>query len=161
MKKYTFLIALLFVTSTALAQFGGRRGGMQNRNRMAMPQQNQAPTESQKEAMLKKAEERKEEFIGNFIGTLEADDFQKQIITQSLNDYFDKVTEFSKLPFEHSAERKDAFDALKKEHFAELKSLISESDMEKIKGLLDGKFDEKETKKEKRKKRKKKNKDKS
>lgn len=147
MKQYLTFISFLFVTSIAVAQFGGQRGTIRNRN-PAPP-----PTDAQKEANARKVEERKQEFIANFITTLDADDFQKEIIKQTINDYFVKLVELYNIQFQHSTERKDAVRAFKKEHFLELKSLISEDDMTKIKQMIDGDFEEKEVKKKKKRKR--------
>ena len=151
MKKIATLLLVFLVTASATAQFGGQRN-----NRFGRQQQPQSPpTENQIEAAEKKAEERRQEFVTNFLSTLEADDFQKEIAKQTIDDYFEKVKSFSKLPFENSVQRKDAFEALKKEHFQELRSLISENDNKKLDGFLSGDFDEGEVKKKKRKKRKK------
>ncbi len=122
---------------------------------------NQTQTEQhQIEERKKKAEERKKEFISNFLSTLEGDDFQKQIVKQTVESYFDKKIQIYKTPFKRSVEREDAIKALDKEHFKELKTLISDSDMKKVDALITGEFDEKEVKKKKRKKgKKKRNKD--
>ena len=52
----------------------------QGNNRSNIPQTNREPSEQEIAKYEREAEERKEEYIANFLTTLEADDFQKQII---------------------------------------------------------------------------------
>ena len=151
MKQLLILICLLLTTATVTAQFGGQR-----QNRFGRQQPNTPPNENQIAAMEKKAAERQAEYIANFISTLEADEFQKEIAKQTITDYFIKAKELTKFPFENSAQRKDGFEALKKEHFAELRSLFSEKDNEQLDKFLKGKFEEKDVKKKKKKRKKKK-----
>jgi hypothetical protein len=148
MKKTVFLIFALLI---GLNVFGQMR---RNRNN-GIPQTRREPTEQEIEKRKRLMEERKDEFIANFLTTLEADDFQKEIIKQSLNSYFVEKLALLKIPFEHSLDREKAIKNLDDTHFVELKELISESDMTKIKDLTKGKFDEKEVVKEKKKKKKK------
>ncbi|WP_369998227.1 hypothetical protein [Winogradskyella sp.] len=132
----------------------------QRRDRMGNPVVNREPTEQDIENYKRKVEERKAEYIANFLTTLEADDFQKEIIKQYLNSYFDAKTELFKVKYERSFDREEAVKKLDNTHFKELEELISENDMTKIKEMIQGDFDEKEVKKEKKKKRKKRKKDK-
>jgi hypothetical protein len=120
---------------------------------------NQEPSERDIEKQKEKAEERRQEYIDNFLSTLEADEFQKAITKQTLTDFYDKVQGFMKQEFDTTLERKDAFEAFKEKHFEELKTLISKADTEKLDEFLDGKFKEKEAKKKKRRKKKRKNKE--
>ena len=53
-------------------------------------------------------EERKNKYIANFITTLEADDFQKEIIKQTISSFFDEKVAFFSMKFEHNLDRKDA-----------------------------------------------------
>jgi len=147
MRRTLLLLSFLLTTVTMTAQFGGQR-----QNRFGRQQPNTPPSENQKERMEKKALERQQEFISNFLSTLEADDFQKEIAKQTMDEYFKKIPEFMKIPFEKSVERKDAFDFMQREHFKELKTLFSDSDNEKLDKFLKGEFQEKEAKKKKRKK---------
>ncbi|GGI57553.1 hypothetical protein [Winogradskyella haliclonae] len=151
MKRVFILICILLTTATATAQFGRQR-----QNRLGRQQPNPITDENRKVSMEKKAAERQEEYIINFLSILEADDFQKEIAKLTLNDYFAKVKELVKLDFENSAQRKDTFDALKEEHFKELKSLLSAKDNYELDKLLKGEFRENEIKKKKKKKRRKK-----
>ena len=151
MKKLVILFFILFLGLNLSAQM--RR----NRNMNRIPQTNQQPSDQDIAKRERMIEERKAEFIANFISTLEADDFQKEIIKQYLNSYFDKKIAVLKLPYERSLDREEAVKKLDDTHFLELEELISKPDMDKIKKLIKGEFDEKEVKK-KKKKRKKRNK---
>ncbi len=150
MKKAIILVLTLLMTASVSAQFMGQRQNRFNRQPQA------PPSESQKEAAEKRALERRQEFVVNFLSTLEADEFQKEIAKQAIDDYFVKITEFTKILFGSSAERKDAFDMFKREHFRELKSLMSDSDNKKLDDFLNGDFEENEVKKKRRKNRKRK-----
>ena len=105
-------------------------------------------------------EERKNEFIGNFLTTLEADEFQKEIIRQQLNTFYVEKIAILKTRFERSFDREQAINHLEETHFADLNELISVDDMAKIREMIKGNFDENEVKKEKKKKKKKRKKDK-
>jgi hypothetical protein len=154
MKKIVFIIFALFIGLNVFGQ-RQRRGNMNG-----IPQTNREPTEQEIAKRDRLIKERKDEFIANFITTLEADDFQKEIIKQTLNSFFEARVALYKTRFEHSLDRKKAAEQLEESHFKELKELISEHDMTKIKEMLKGGFDEKEVKKEKKKKKKKRKKEK-
>lgn len=106
----------------------------------------------------RKIEENKAKYIQSILDQLKADDFQKEIIKQKLNSYFDeklKIFKVEKPYFQREQELKD----LDENHFKELEDIVSKDVIEDIKKALKGEL-EKENKKEKRKK-KKKNKDKN
>ncbi|WP_299362454.1 hypothetical protein [Winogradskyella sp.] len=149
MKKTILVILALILGVSTYAQ---------RRDRMGNPIIPREPTEEEIAKYERLMEERKDEFIANFITTLEADDFQKEIIKQYLNSYFDAKGELMKVRYERSFDRQEAIKKLDNNHFKELEELISESDMAKIKEMIKGDFNEKEVKKKKRKKKKKKNK---
>ena len=153
-KLFTFILLFLVISST-FAQFG-RRGRQRNMNRIP---QNTQPTEAQIEARKKEMDERRAEYVANFIKTLEAGEFEKEIIKQKLDSYYTELKTFYEIKFESQAERKDALEKMTKKHFEELEPLISESDTQKIHNFTKGKFEEKkEKKKKKRRKRRKRNK---
>lgn len=152
MKKSALLIFALLLAFSTHAQ--------SRRDRMGNPVINRKPTEEEIAKYEQKLEERKDEYIDNFLTTLEADDFQKEIIKQYLNSYFEAKTEVLKIKYERSFDREQAIKKLDESHFKDLEELISENDMTKIKDMIKGDFDEKEVKKKKKKKRKKKKKDK-
>ncbi|WP_296383075.1 hypothetical protein [Winogradskyella sp.] len=150
MKKTILVLFSLFLV---LNVFGQRR-----RNTNNIPQANSEPSERDIAKQKREMEERKNEYIATFLTTLEADDFQKQIIKQYLNSYNDARFEIIKTKFEHRIDREAAIKKLEETHFIELKELISESDMSKIQELIKGNFKEKEVLKEKKKKKKRKKK---
>ncbi len=125
------------------------------RDRMGNPVVPREPTEKEIAKRKQMIEDRRKEYIANFLTTLEADDFQKQIIKQKVNSFFDEKLAILKTRFDRIIERQEAIKKLEDTHFVELEELISENDMKKIKELIQGDFDEKEVKKKKRKKRKK------
>ena len=152
MKK---IVLVAFALLLGFSTYGQRR-----RDRMGNPVIQREPTEQDIENYKRKVEERKEEFIANFLTTLEADDFQKEIIKQYLNSYFDEKQKLYKIKYERSFDRQQAVKKLDDTHFKDLEELISKGDMAKIKEMIQGDFDEKEVKKEKKKKKKRrKNKD--
>ncbi|WP_179315443.1 hypothetical protein [Winogradskyella undariae] len=152
MKKIILILFTLFLTLNIQAQ-RSRRSSMGG-----VPQTNNEPTDKEIAKREREMEERKEEYIDNFLSTLEADDFQKHIIKQNINSYFDEKIAVLKTPFEHSLDREEAIKKLEDTHFIELKELISENDMAKLMEMIKGGFNEKEVVKEKKKRRKRKNK---
>ena len=137
MKKLVLLVFAILMGMNIHAQ---RQRGNMNR----IPETNREPTE----------QERKEEYIDNFLTTLEADEFQKHIIKQNINSFFEAKIVIINAKFEHYLDRIKAIEDLENTHFKELEELISEGDMTKIKEMIKGKFDEKEVVKKKKKKRK-------
>lgn len=149
MKKTLLFVCFLMVSITVFGQYNRRRGGSTLRTNKLGPTQNQPRSEKEKK-------EREKEYIATFITTLEADDFQKEIIKQTINDYFKKKVELYKLPFASITERNDVVKKFNIAHFAELKTMISETDMSRINDMITGGFKESDAKKKKRKKKKKK-----
>ncbi|GGW62305.1 hypothetical protein DFQ11_102414 [Winogradskyella epiphytica] len=149
MKKFILIVFALFI---GLNVYGQRRRNMNN-----IPQTNREPTEQEIAKFEREREERKQEYIANFLTTLEADDFQKEIIKQHLNSYYEAKMALYKMRFEREFKREKAIKNLDDTHFSELKDLISEGDMLKIKDMIQGDFNEKEVVKKKRKNKKKKN----
>ena len=149
-----FIIVLIGFSAFADAQVM-RRGGRMQQNRIPQAQPSEEEIKKQQERFEKEMKERQEEYVANFLTTLDSDAFQKEIIKQTINDYFDQKLILYRLPFESSIEKQDAIKTLNQTHFEELKKLISESDMEKINAMIEGEFDEKDVKKKKKKRRKK------
>lgn len=116
--------------------------------------QNTPPNESQKVRMEQKMEERKQDYINNFLYTLDADEFQKEIIKQKLNSFFDEKIILLKRPYNRSVELQEAITNLENSHFKDIVNMVSEDTMKKIVEMAQGDFNEKEVVKEKRKKRK-------
>ena len=147
MNKTVVAIVFLFLSLNVLSQT--------RRDRMGNPQVNREPTEQEIAKREREIEQRKQEYISNFLTTLEADEFQQVIIRTHLNSYYDAKLAVLKTPFERSLDRANAIKHLENTHFEELKTLISEGDMNKIQDMIEGDFDEKAVKKEKKKKKKK------
>ncbi len=156
MKKIVLIIFALFLALNVFGQNQNQR----RRNTNNIPQTNSEPTEQQIAKQKREMEDRKDEYIANFITTLEADDFQKEIIKQTISSFFDAKVAFFSIKFERTLDRQDAMKKLEKSHFKDLKELISEDDMTKINEMISGNFDEKEVTKKKKKNKKKKKKDK-
>lgn len=114
--------------------------------------QNVAPNASQKQLHEKKIEERKNEYINNFLLTLDADDFQKEIIRQKIDEFFDKKANLYKMPYKRSIEFEEALRKLEENHFNDIENMLTEENMTKIKEMVKGEFDEKEVVNEKKKK---------
>ena len=153
---------LILVLFTFLLGFNvyGQSQMNRRRDRNRIPQAE--PSEQQREAQRREMEERKDEYIANFLTTLEGDDFQKEIVKQTLNSFYEERVALYQIRYERSIDRKDALTKLEESHFKDLKELISEDDMTKITEMIAGNFDEKEvTKKKKKRKKRKRKKDKS
>lgn len=148
MKKLGLIVLAILFGLNIHAQ---RRGGNLNR----IPQTQSEPTEEQMAKREREIEERKEEYVDNFLTTLEADEFQKHIIKQNIMSFFEAKLAILKTRFEHYLEREQAIKTLEENHFKDLKALITEKDMARIDALIKGEFDEKEVVKKKRKKEKK------
>ncbi|MGS2726051.1 hypothetical protein ACU8DI_05540 [Psychroserpens sp. BH13MA-6] len=133
---FKYLLLCFFVTTSAFAQ----------------TEQEKAQMEKYKE----KLEGQKQAYIKDFIATLKVDDFQKEIITQSMDTYFDEVTKIHKLGL-RELERKDAINKLDAQHFTDVKAIVSEDTMDKIMDAVKGEWDHKEAKKKQKKRKKNKN----
>ena len=150
MKKFVLIFFALFI---GLNVYGQRRRDLTQPIRT-----NGEPTKQQIEKRDRMMKERREEFIANFMSTLEADEFQKVIIKQHLDSFYEAKLAILKTRFEHRIDREAAVKNLEDTHFLELKELISDGDMTKIKEMIAGGFDEKEVVKEKKKKKRRKKK---
>ncbi|MBO3117562.1 hypothetical protein J4050_12445 [Winogradskyella sp. DF17] len=126
------------------------------RNPNGVPNNYRDPTEQELERRDEKMEERKEEYVNNFLFTLEGDEFQKVLVKQRLYTYYDAKKVIFTSQYEHSIERESAIKNLDDTHFKDLEDIISENDMKKIKEFVNGKFDEKAAVKAMKKKKKKK-----
>ena len=151
MKKSLLILFALFIGLNVF----GQRQRQRNRDMNRIPQTQREPTDKEIANRKQLMEDRKNEFIANFITTLEADDFQKEIIKQTLNSYFDELVKINKLRLKHY-ERETQIDQLDKRHFKDVKAMVTEEVMVKIIDAARGEWDTKEDKKKKKKKRKKK-----
>ncbi|TCK69387.1 hypothetical protein DFQ05_0908 [Winogradskyella wandonensis] len=155
MRKLILLLSLILASNIAEAQFGGQRQNRFNRQ----PRTSTEPTDTQKEKFKNDMKEKQQEFISKFLLKLDADEFQQEIVKITLTEYFEKLILFNQKTFERQIGKDDALKKMQDEHFADLRSLMSKSDMKKIDDLIEGKnlkeLDKEERKKKKRKKRKK------
>lgn len=145
---YLTVLTLVICTSNTFAQ----------RQRPSQRQQQPVDQEKEKAKYEEQAEKNKKEYISEFVATLEVDDFQKEIITQQMDTYFEELRKINKLglkPFE----RTEYVERLDEKHFRDVRVMVTEETMTKIMEAVKGKWDRKEEKKKKKKKRKNKNKD--
>ena len=106
-----------------------------------------------KKSTKQELKRKKQEYLNDFIATLDVDDFQKEIILQTMDSYFDEITKINQLGLK-SFERQEYIDRLDASHFKDLKVLVKEDTMTKIMDALKGKWDRNEEKKKKKKKKK-------
>ena len=156
MKKIVLIVFTLFLALNVYSQ--NQNQTQRQRNRTNFPESNRPPSDLEIANQKREMEERVDEYLTNFLSTLEADEFQKHIIKQNLYSFYDARVELSKTNFEHRLDLKAAYKKLQEELYTELEDLISESDMTKLKDMISGNFDEKEVKKKKKKKKRKKDK---
>ncbi len=120
--------------------------------------QNAATVEKQKERYEEKVEEDKQNYISELLKTLEVDDFQKEIIKQTMDSYFNEVVKMQGLGLK-SYEFKDELVKLRERHFADVKAIVSEETMNKIDDALTGEWKPKDEKKKRKKRKRNRNKD--
>lgn len=147
MKQFLVLVILVSALQVSKAQSRGTQ------------QPQTQPTAEQIEKRKKEAEQKRIEFVNNFVNTLEGDAFQKQIVRQYIDSYVDEKMLLLSREYKLQKEREDAFKHLDETHFLELKELISDGDYQKIQDFISGKYNDKGESKKKKKKRKKKKKD--
>ncbi|MEZ4856048.1 MAG: hypothetical protein R2812_06185 [Gelidibacter sp.] len=120
-------------------------------------QQDEAEMKKQIETFQKKLKEDQEERIQTFVSELNTDDFQKEIIKQKLNTYYDEkklILQDETLKYFEKDEKLSILDA---SYFSDIKDIISENTMAAIKNFI--KDNSSELKKQKKKKKKKNRKD--
>jgi hypothetical protein len=117
----------------------------------------QAAEEKQRLKYEADMENKKKEYINDFLGTLEVDDFQKEIIIQQMESYFEEFKKINLLRLQQF-EHKEHVQKLDDTHFIDLKAVITEEQMAKVMDALKGKWDHGEEKKKKKKEKKRKKK---
>ena len=120
----------------------------------------QASEEKQRLKYEAEIEERKQEYISDFIETLDADDFQKEIIKQQMESYFDELKKINLLQL-RKLDHEEQIQKLDDTHFTDLTAMITEAQMSKIMDAVKGKWNHSEEKKKKKKKEKNRKKKKS
>ena len=117
----------------------------------------QTTDERNKQKYEAEVEQKKMEYINDFIGTLKVDDFQNEIIKQNMVSYFDELKKINLLGL-RDFERKTKIESLDDSHFTDLTALVTDEQMLKIMDAIKGKWDHGEEKKKKKKKEKRKKK---
>lgn len=92
---------------------------------------------------------KQDEYISDFLATIEVDDFQKEIITQTMKSYFEEFKNINMLQV-RDVQRQELIQNLDNTHFKDLKAMVSEDTMSKVMDALKGKW-KKETNREKKK----------
>ena len=101
---------------------------------------------------------KQEQYISDFLATIEVDDFQKEIITQTMKSYFEEFKKINMLQV-RDVQRQELVENLDNTHFKDLKAMVSEDTMSKIMDAVKGKWKQ-ETNREKKKRLKKEKKNK-
>ncbi len=92
---------------------------------------------------------KQDEYISDFLATIEVDDFQKEIITQTMKSYFEEFKKINMLQV-RDVQRQELIQNLDNTHFKDLKAMVSEDTMSKVMDALKCKW-KKETNREKKK----------
>ena len=116
--------------------------------------QSETKEENERKRFEREMKEKKAEYIQNLVDDLNVDDFQKEIITQKLDSYYDEVAKIYKLNVPTFQKKQLVLD-LGPKHFEDIKAMVSEEVMVKI---LEGARGENQDKDKKKRKNKRKNK---
>lgn len=109
-----------------------------------------------KERYEEKTKEIKNEIINDITGALNLDDFEKQIVTQSIESYFEEVTKI--YTYEVPVyEKQDLVNQLDARHFNDLKTILEQEQIDFIINQLKGDWKKDKKKKKRKNKRKKDN----
>lgn len=114
----------------------------------------QSSNNEQREEYEKKMQEELDRQVNDFVPTLDADDFQKEIIKQKIHSYF---AERKKIYYDATLkpfEKDELLSTLADRHFMDIKNMMPDDTYEKVKSFLkDGGTElKKQRKKDKRKK---------
>ncbi len=114
--------------------------------------QNKDDAQKQREELEKKVQEKLTERIQSFIGQLEIDDFQKEIIKQKLHSYYVELKAIHMNTSLKYFERDEKFTSLNNSHFTDINNMVSEETMTQIDVFIKdaGSTLEKEKKKKKK-----------
>lgn len=113
--------------------------------------------QKQRQAYEEKVQESLNERIHTFLSDLDADEFQKEIIKQKLESYYEKKKDIFMNASLKYYERDEQVTSLDTSHFSDIKNMVSEVTMDKILLFIKdaGATLEKQNKKKKKNKRKK------
>lgn len=95
----------------------------------------QSSEEKQRQEYLEEAEERKNQYIKDFVATLNVDEFQQQIIKQTLDSYFNEWTKIAQYDIP-SYEKKTLAEELDAKHFNDLKLIVTDDILQKVKDAV-------------------------
>lgn len=115
----------------------------------------------EEKAMIKyeaEMDRKQDEYISDFLATLSVDDFQKEIISQTMKTYFEEFKKINMLQV-RDVQRQELIENLDNSHLKDLRAMVSEDTMSKIMDALKGKWKQ-ETNREKKKRLKKEKKNK-
>lgn len=110
----------------------------------------QNSNEKQIQEMKEQYEADKLEFIENLVSSLSVDDFQKEIIKQKLNSYFDEKQKIHQANFP-SYIREEKLNELDRTHFTELKDICKDEVISKIQEAVKNPLEHKKKNKRKKK----------
>lgn len=112
--------------------------------------QNDQAAKKQIEKMEKEIKIKQEEYVDDFIASLEVDDFQKEIIKQKIHSYFEvRKTIFT--TYTQEFKRNELVEQLDATHFLDIIEMVSEDTMNKIVESVKGTGSAKDKKKKKKK----------
>lgn len=92
--------------------------------------------QKQQEEFVKKLEADQEERTNLFVSQLKADDFQKEIIKQKINSFYQEKKAIYLNNSLKYYERDDQVASLENSHFSDIKDLISEDNMTQINSFI-------------------------
>ena len=104
--------------------------------------------EKQMEQMKKEIQKKQDEYVNDFINTLEVDDFQKEIIKQKMHAYFDAKKSIY-MSVNEQYKRDELVEQLDTTHFLDIKEMVTEDTMTKIMESVKGTTSKKGKKKKK------------
>jgi hypothetical protein len=112
--------------------------------------QNDEAAKKQMEKMEKEIKIKQEEYVNDFIASLEVDEFQKEIIKQKIHSYFEiRKTIFT--TYTQEFKRNELVEQLDATHFLDIKEMVTEDTMTKIMESVKGTGAAKDKKKKKKK----------
>ncbi len=110
-----------------------------------------AETKKRMEQMERDIQEKQDDYVNDFITTLDVDDFQKEIIKQKMHSYFDsKKSIYMSVAEQHK--RDELVEKLDTTHFLDIKDMVTEETMAKIMESVKGTAKNNKNKKNKKKK---------
>ena len=94
--------------------------------------QTQSQQDKQRQEMIEEAEERKNQYINDFVSTLNVDEFQQVIIKQTMESYYSEWTKIAQYQIP-VYQKKTLVEELDATHFNDLKTIVSDEVYQKVK----------------------------